>query len=221
MTSTDIAVRAPRTVETLDARIAKAKLMAEASILPPAYRKNPANILVAMEAADALDVSLMQAINGVHVIDGRMSLAAEFMRALILRDGHTFRIALLSEKGCRITAARREDPEALQTFDYTAEDARRAGLTTGNHTKHPKAMLLARCTSMTARALFADVIAGMGYTPDELADDAPAPAPRVANTARLLPAAASTPEADPAPAPVVVADEDGVVIEADVEDPPY
>lgn len=213
MTSTDLATRAPRAVETLDDRIAKAKLMAEASILPPSYRKNPANILVAMEAADALGISLMQAVNGVHVIDGRMALSAELMRALILRDGHLFKIEALTVNGCRILAARRDDLDNVQTFDYTAEDAKRAGLTTGNHAKHPKAMLLARASTLVARALFADVVAGMAYEPDEIEA---APPVRAVDTSRLMPKPAA-PALEATEVPGVMVDSDGVVYdEADI-----
>jgi hypothetical protein len=183
MTSTEVAVAAPEPYSMYRAQIEKAQMLAKSDIVPEAYRQKPANILVAMEMAEALHITLFQAMQGVHTIKGRLAMYAELMRALVLRDGHTLKIDALTATGCRILAARQGDTE-LVAFEFTMVDATTAGLhTEPNYKKHPKAMLLARCTSLTCRAIFPDVIAGIGYTPDELRDelghnDEP-PAPKV------------------------------------------
>lgn len=156
---------------SMDQQIQHAKLLAEASLLPDAYRKQPANILVAMEMADSLGISLTQAINGISVIKGKPTMSAEMMRALVMRAGHRLKIETSTEEGCRILAARREWPDDVQEFTFTMKDAQRAGLATSNtYKQHPKAMLLARCTTMACRAVFPDVIAGVSYAPDEIAE---------------------------------------------------
>jgi hypothetical protein len=194
----------------LEEQIHYAQAMAGASLLPEAYRKQPANILIAMQAAESLGITPFQAIQGIDVIKGKMSLSAELMRALILRDGHTLRVDVLTENGCRLLVARREHPDEVQQFDFTLEDAKRAGLTGGNWAAHPKAMLLARCTTMAARAVFPDVIGGMAATED-VHDEA---GPRRVDTTRLMPT--PTPVAEPEPvAEAVEADEDGVIIDSD------
>jgi hypothetical protein len=182
MTGTDIAKAAPMGLEE---QIHYAQAMAGASLLPEAYRKQPANILIAMQAGESLGITPFQAIQGIDVIKGKMSLSAELMRALILRDGHTLRVDVLTENGCRLLVARREHPDEVQQFDYTIEDAKRAGLTGGNWALHPKAMLLARCTTMAARAVFADVIGGMAST-EEAHDE---PEVRRYDTTRVMPTA--------------------------------
>jgi hypothetical protein len=165
MSSTDLA-----TVTLYTAQMEKAKAMAASSILPKDYQKNPANILVAMEAADALGVTLFQAIQMVTVINGRMTMSAEGMRALVLARGHLFRVEEETATACRVAVARRERPDEVQRFTFTSEDAQRAGLTGGNYGKYPAAMLLARATTKACRAVFPDVIAGISYAPEEAAE---------------------------------------------------
>ena len=175
----------------LSVQIEKAKLLATASLLPPAYAKNPANVLVAMEAAQALGVTLFQAIQGITVINGRMSMSAEFMRALVTSKGHMIEFEEpVTDQECTVVVARRERPNRVQRFTFTMADAKQAGLTgeKTNYHKHPKAMLMARATTMACRAVFPDVIAGIGYTPDELADLMPIPEPGTTRTATQTPA---------------------------------
>jgi hypothetical protein len=217
--STEIVRAAPMGLEE---QIHYAQAMAGASLLPEAYRKAPANILIAMQAAESLGITPFQAIQGIDVISGKMSLSAELMRALIQREGHYFRVDVLTANGCRLLVARKEDREDVQTFEYTREDAKLAGLTGGNHAKHPKAMMLARATTMAARAVFADVIGGFAAT-HELEDER---SERRVDTSRLVPPSrAADPEPDAVEAELVeepmhiVDEETGEIVEAIVESP--
>lgn len=200
---TDVAIPQP---SHLEQQWRYAQALAGASLLPEAYRKQPANVLLALEMASALGIAPMTAINGISVIKGKPTMSGELMRALVLRAGHMFKIDTLTVEGCRILAARAEFPDEVQEFTFTMQDAAAAGLTgSDTYKKHPKAMLLARCTTLTCRATFPDVIAGISYTPDELDDTQPAP--RVVQTARLMPPADGL-------LPVgVVVDDDGVIHE--------
>jgi hypothetical protein len=164
--------------ELVAAQMRKAEMMSASSILPKEYQKNPANLLVAMEAAEALGVTLFQAIQMVTVINGRMTMSAEGMRALVLARGHLFRVEEETATSCKVAVARRERPDEVQMFTFTADDAQRAGLTGGNYGKYPAAMLLARATTKACRAVFPDVIAGISYAPEEAAEFT-APAPEV------------------------------------------
>ena len=58
----------------------------------------------------------------------------------------------------------------MERSTFTIEDARQAKLVKpdGGWATYPKAMLLARATSQLCRSLFADVISGISYTPEEL-----------------------------------------------------
>ena len=197
--STDIA---------LSDQMKKAEVMAASSLLPESYRKQPANLLWAMEMADALDVSLAQAITGITVIQGKPTMSAEMMRALVLRAGHRFTVTDMSDKAVTVTVARREWPDDVQQFTFTMADAQHAGLAkSATYQKHPKAMLLARCTSMACRAVFPDVVSGMGYTPDEIGHHDPA---KTVDTTRL------TPQKAPEVA-VEVVQSDAEVVDVDTE----
>jgi hypothetical protein len=66
------------------------------------------------------------------------------------------------------------------------EDAKLAGLAGKNNWKtYPRAMLMARCTGELCRILFPDIIAGLSYTPEEIASiegveiEEPAPAMQI------------------------------------------
>lgn len=169
----------------LSDQIQKAKLLADSSILPESYRQKPSNLLWAMELADALDVSLAQAITGITVIQGKPTMSAEMMRALVLRAGHRFTVTEMTDKAVAVTVARKEWPDDVQQFTFSMADAQHAGLAgSATYKKHPKAMLLARATSMACRAVFPDVVSGMGYVPDEIGNDDPV---RRVDTARLTP----------------------------------
>ena len=169
----------------LSDQIQKAKLLADSSILPESYRQKPSNLLWAMELADALDVSLAQAITGITVIQGKPTMSAEMMRALVLRAGHRFTVTEMTDKAVTVTVARKEWPDDVQQFTFSMADAQHAGLAkSATYQKHPKAMLLARATSMACRAVFPDVVSGMGYVPEELGHD---DAPKRVDTARLTP----------------------------------
>jgi hypothetical protein len=204
MTTNEVAVR-----DALADRIHYAKALAESSLLPEAYRKQPANVLLAVEMADALGIAPMQAINGISVIKGKPTMSAELMRALVLRAGHQLRVDVLTEQGCRVLAARKEWPDDVQAFEFTMADAQKAGLASSDtYKRHPKAMLLARATSLACRAVFPDVVAGMAYTPDEVAEHAPV---RAVVTERLMPPAPEKPALEATEVPGVVVDEDGVM----------
>lgn len=211
--STDIA---------LSDQMKKAEIMAASSLLPESYRKQPANLLWAMELAEALDVSLAQAITGITVIQGKPTMSAEMMRALVLRAGHRFRVSEMSETSVTVDVARKEWPEDVQQFTFSMADAQHAGLAkSATYQKHPKAMLLARATSMACRAVFPDVVSGMGYTPDELGHDDPV---RRVDTARLTPKPAverveTAPETDPVTVETLPVDtETGEILDAEVLD---
>ena len=206
----------------LSDQIQKAKLLADSSILPESYRQKPSNLLWAMELADALDVSLAQAITGITVIQGKPTMSAEMMRALVLRAGHRFTVTEMTDKAVTVTVARKEWPDDVQQFTFSMADAQHAGLAkSATYQKHPKAMLLARATSMACRAVFPDVVSGMGYVPEELSHD---DAPKRVDTARLTPpkpavqhveTAAETAESEP------VDTETGEILDAEVvEDEP-
>ena len=79
MSTTEIEVRQPRpqaNAAALPAKIEYARELANSGLLPAAYRKQPGNILYAVEYGEMLGLAPMAAITGVHVIEGKPTASA-------------------------------------------------------------------------------------------------------------------------------------------------
>lgn len=166
-----------------------AERIAGTEFVPAAMRGKPDVVVAAIMYGDEIGVGPMQALAGIHVVDGRPQPSAELMRALIFRAGHNITIHQSTGEIARISGLRAGHPEANRvTVTWSLDMARSAGLThKQNWQKYPRAMLLAAASRDLARLLFADVIKGLSGTDDAdpgeweaWADTAPAEPPPVA-----------------------------------------
>lgn len=73
---------------TLRQRLAWAKELAEADVLPTRYRKKPANVLVAFEVGQELGLPRMASLRLLNVVENQPTLGAEGVRAVIRAAGH-------------------------------------------------------------------------------------------------------------------------------------
>lgn len=163
---------APVVSSRLTERMTYAKALAHASLLPRAYRDQPANVLLAMEYGDALGLSPIAAIQGVHVIDGKPTASASLIGALVRRAGHRLRVET-SPDGTSATATiiRADDPDFPFTCTWTMDRARAAGLlgkSGGSWSAYPQAMLKARAITEVARDACPEVLSGVQYPPEEV-----------------------------------------------------
>ena len=72
MTSTDLTpISDEPQGSNLPAKMEYARTLAASSLLPKSYRGQPANVLIALELGQALGIPPIQAINGIHVIEGQ------------------------------------------------------------------------------------------------------------------------------------------------------
>jgi hypothetical protein len=102
------------------------------------------------------------------VIEGKPSLAPEGMRGLVLKAGHRIDVKQATNDKV-VLYGRRADSGSEATVEWTMKDAQLAGLAgRGAWKTYPRAMLMARATSELCRMLFADIIAGLSYTPEEV-----------------------------------------------------
>lgn len=192
-----------------------AQKISNTEFVPKGLRGAPDKVLACMLTGNELGIGPMNALAKIHVIEGKPGAAAELMRALILRDGHELWVAESSNTKCTI-GIRRRGSTREQTFTWTMDDAKAAGLAgKGPWRTYPRAMLLARATAEGARAVCPDSISGLSYTVEELsdggvfdpgdvaaADAVPAAVQRpAARTAKAARAATATPPARPAAAP--------------------
>lgn len=150
-------------------RLQHAKAVAQSSLIPDGYRDQPANVLWAMDLADALGVPFPQVMQTMAVMRGRMTMSADLMAAIVRRAGHKLRVR---EQGMAVTAAliRQDDPDYEFTATWDEAKARQAGLwgQRGPWTQYPAQMLRSRAITEVCRQGASDALAGTTYSPDEL-----------------------------------------------------
>lgn len=161
---------AQATFDLVPSALELAKQIAPTSFVPAGLRNNVPATLAAILTGAEIGLPPMASLANIHVIDGRPGLSATAMRALILSRGHAIRFSELSRTRVVIHGRRKgEDNET--TVTWTMDDAQAAGLA-GKQTwrNYSQDMLMARATGRLGRAIFADVIAGIPYTVEELQD---------------------------------------------------
>jgi hypothetical protein len=147
------------------------RLAGTAEFIPKALIGRPEAVLATMLKGTELGLGLMQSLSAIHFVEGRPTLSAELMRAVVQARGHEIVVNESSDRLCTISG-RRASSSVFQRFTFTIDDARRAGLMGKDvWKKYPQAMLLARASSLLCRAVFADCLAGISYTTEELGRD--------------------------------------------------
>ena len=145
-----------------------AQKIANTPFVPTAFRGKPESVYAAVLYGEELGLGPMQSLTQIHVIEGKPSLAPEGMRGLVLKAGHRIDVKVASNDKV-VLYGRRADSGSEATVEWTMKDAQLAGLAgRGAWKTYPRAMLMARATSELCRMLFADIIAGLSYTPEEV-----------------------------------------------------
>jgi 5'-3' exonuclease len=128
-----------------------------------------------------LGIDALTMLRNVHVIEGKITLAAPLIVGLVLKSGKAdyFKCIESTNDKAVYKTHRKGDPDPEATvFEYTIEDAKRQmllmpiepGKKPGNWHKTPKTMLRHRCSTELARAIYPDVTSGL-YSPDEFGVD--------------------------------------------------
>lgn len=144
--------------------------IAKTEFVPTSLRGRPEAVMAAVLAGNELGLPPMTSLSKVHVIEGRPSLSADVMRALVLNRGHEVWCEDASSTSVTM-AGRRAGSDQITRIAWTMDDARRAQLERKqNWQRYPRAMLTARATGELCRLLFADVLAGISYTSEEVRD---------------------------------------------------
>jgi len=172
--SAAVALR-PDAARSLPAKIEYARELANSGLLPSVYRRNPANVLYAVEYGDMLGLSAMAAITGIHVIEGKPTASAGLISALVRRAGHKLRVRGDAKSAvCQII--RSDDPSytfevtwTLRKNDGGHPSAEEAGLLGKQVWKnYPASMLKSRAITQCARDACEEALYGLHYTAEEL-----------------------------------------------------
>ena len=199
---TAVAIRSQ--ASAIPAKLAYAGELANSGLLPASYRKNPANVLWAMEYGEMLGLSPMAAMTGIHVIDGKPTASAGLISGLVRQAGHRLRVWGDNKSAtCEIT--RSDDAKHIFRVTWTLRkeqgdnpSAEVAGLLSkGVWKQYPAAMLKSRVITQCARDSCEEVLFGLHYTPEELGanvdedgvvvEDPPAAQPRGRGTVFIDP----------------------------------
>ena len=140
--------------------------------LIPSGLNTPEKVCVALEWGHELQLSPMVAVNNIAVINGKPTLSADLMGALVKRSPEYGGIEWIEQTDkkaeCIITRILSNGKEEKYTSTFTIEDAEKAGLLGKDvWKKYPKRMLKHRCMAYGLRDLFPDLLAGL-YEPEEM-----------------------------------------------------
>jgi hypothetical protein len=158
--------------------------VANTEFVPYQMRGKPAAVLASVMTGRELGIGPMQSMKHIRPVQGTPGLSAELMSGLVRRAGHKIRPITRSLTEAEVEGIRADDPQHPLRVRWTLQDAVRAKLCTLDKDGHPiarshkgeplpwelypQAQLFARATSALCRAMFSDVLAGFGYTPEEL-----------------------------------------------------
>lgn len=162
-----------------EATMTMATTIASTPFVPEAYRGQPEAVVAAILYGREIGIGPMQALRQIHMIDGKPSLSAELMMAQMRRGG----LVVLASDSTRERAyikARRSDTGEQAEVEWTIEEARGIparergqNITLAEKStwrSYPADMLWARAVGRLARRLGSDLLGGMVYASEEMAD---------------------------------------------------
>jgi hypothetical protein len=148
-----------------------AHIALNSKFLPDSIKTVEQAIIILLKGRE-LGIPPISSFSSIAVINGKPTLSAELMLALIYKKCPSAQIIFVKTSAAEcVINARRNSVDAFSTFSFTIEDAKAAKLMSKTPWQnYPAAMLRARCISAVARAVFPDAILG-SYTAEELGGD--------------------------------------------------
>lgn len=156
----------------------------DTEFVPKEMRGSPEKVLAAILTGRELGIGPMASLQGIRIENGKPAYDAELMRALVRRRGHQIKAKVKTHTECIVWGQRCDTGEEAEVR-WTLADAKIANLidsikddglpqarSSNNKPmpweQYPRRMLFARATSELVADLFADVLVGGSYTPEEL-----------------------------------------------------
>jgi len=183
-------------------KVEYAQTLAHSNLLPKHFQNNPANLLYAIEFAEALGMKPIHAITSVHVINGKPSASADLIGTMVRRAGHKLRVSG-DDTYAEAVLVRADDPDFEFRARWDMDKARKAGLNTATWKAYPGAMLRSRAITEVCRAGAPDALHGIQHSTEELQSlgevSRPAPQAHASVADRLKAATAETVTAEVEP----------------------
>jgi hypothetical protein len=172
-------------------KVEYAQTLAHSNLLPKHFQNNPANLLYAIEFAEALGMKPIHAITSVHVINGKPSASADLIGTMVRRAGHKLRVSG-DDSYAEAVLVRVDDPDFEFRARWDMDKARKAGLNTATWKAYPGAMLRARAITEVCRSGAPDALHGIQHSTEELQSlgEVSRPAPQTSVSDRLKAATA-------------------------------
>ncbi|GAA1337254.1 hypothetical protein [Arthrobacter roseus] len=148
-------------------KVEYAKTLAVSNLLPKHFQNNPANLLFAIEFAEALGMKPIHAITSVHVINGKPSASADLIGAMVRKAGHKLRVTG-DDTYAEATLIRVDDPDFEFKARWDMAKAKQANLNTATWKAYPGAMLRSRAIAEVCRAGAPDAMHGIQHSTEEL-----------------------------------------------------
>lgn len=148
-------------------KVEYAQTLAHSNLLPKHFQNNPANLLYAIEFAEALGMKPIHAITSVHVINGKPSASADLIGTMVRRAGHKLRVTG-DDTYAEAVLVRSDDPDFEFRARWDMDKARKAGLNTATWKAYPGAMLRSRAITEVCRAGAPDALHGIQHSTEEL-----------------------------------------------------
>jgi hypothetical protein len=148
---------------TIDQAQSLAKTLAQSSLLPADLRNKPADVLVQIITGHELGLGPMQSIRSIHIIQGKPTMSADLMVALVKRSPECIRFRLVESSPTIATYETERRGEGPTRISFTMEEAKTAGLVKDGSgwKRYPAAMLRARAASALCRAVYPDILLGI------------------------------------------------------------
>lgn len=164
-------VSEPQPLDELSDMWRVARRIADTEFVPKALRNRPEAVMAAIIAGRELGLPPMMSLQNIAVIEGKPTLSAQAMRAIVIARGHLIERVESDDEHCVMRGQRSDTGQEL-TVTWTMADVAKGGIDKGregvktNWRMYPAQMLTARATSELCRLLFADLLGGLSYAGD-------------------------------------------------------
>jgi hypothetical protein len=137
-----------------------AELICNTTFVPAGLRGSAPATAATILYGREIGIPPITALQTMHVVNGRVGMAAELLRARVYAAGHDLEIVESTAAVCKMRG-RRRGGESWTEVQWSKGDAQQAGLGGDAWRKYPRAMLQARCSAELCRLIFPDVTHGM------------------------------------------------------------